>query len=210
MAVFANREVDGVRRFRLRGRLSLMLASAALTWATFSLATGQQANAAEVSRVVFRGGPTIVANDPGGSGSVELAFGFRPAEQPPTPWVRSLGTLSYELAVGQILRAGPPDDKVSVLRAGVVWRRHPSFVGKKQFLEWGVGWAVRSESRINGYEMGGSHFLSLQITIGRHFGQNQRRRVALRWQHTSNAGTDTPNPGINLLLLEFGYRFGIQ
>ena len=199
----ANREVEDVRRYRLPGRLPLMLLVTML-----ALAPGHQANATAVSRVVFRGGPTIVANDPGGAGSVELAFGFRPDEQPEAPWVRSLGTLSYELSVAQLVRAGPPDDEVSVLRAGVVWRRHPAFVGDDQFLEYGVGWAVRSESLVNGNKMGGSHFLSLQVTIGRHFGPDRRRRVALRWQHTSNAGTDTPNPGINLLLLEFGVRFG--
>lgn len=61
------------------------------------------------------------------------------------------------------------------------------------------------EDRFDGVEFGGSfHFTShigLALRIGPH------AHIGYRYQHTSNASIEDPNPGIDLHMLELGYRF---
>lgn len=44
--------------------------------------------------------------------------------------------------------------------------------------------------------------------VGRFLDYKQRASIALRYQHFSNGGIDSPNPGENFAQLRFSYQFG--
>lgn len=200
------REPAARNRAQRHRRVPPWAAGGLLVLVTLVFASG--AAAAELSRIVLRGGPTVGGNDPGGADAVDLAIGIEPARAP--GWLRVLGErVQFEFSGGWLVNAEPPKDALAVGRAGLVWRFHPAFLREHRFLEAGPGIAYRSGDRVNGRDQGTKAQFSLQVTIGTHFGPDlRRRRLALRWQHTSNAGTGRPNPGLDLLLLEVGYRWG--
>lgn len=175
--------------------------------ATAILAFAAESAAADLDRLTLRAGPTVPWNDPGEAHAVAVAVGIRP-DSPPAG-LRLLGNeVSYELAVGRLIDAGPPNDSSDFVRAGVAWRYDLPLLPGGSFVELGPGVTVRADERVNGYRQGGKFFFTLQGTVGTHFGPSRRARLALRWQHTSNAGITLPNPGINLLMVEVGYRWG--
>lgn len=45
------------------------------------------------------------------------------------------------------------------------------------------------------------------LAIGRSFGAKNEHEVSLRWQHSSNGGAKHPNPGLDIGLVRYAYRF---
>ncbi len=46
-----------------------------------------------------------------------------------------------------------------------------------------------------------------QPGVGRSFGSDGRHKLSLRFQHYSNAGIKSPNPGEDFLQLRYAWRF---
>lgn len=156
--------------------------------------------------MLLRAGPTINGNDPGNADLVALAVELDP-RTPPT-WLTYPGDdLHYELTVGRIIDAEPPEDSVAFVGTGIDWHYRPALLPDPAFIEIGPAVTVRSEDRINGVAQGGDFFFTLQTTLGTYLGASGRGRLALRLEHTSNAGIERPNPGINAFMLELGYRW---
>lgn len=73
------------------------------------------------------------------------------------------------------------------------------------FVEAGFGPNVMSETRFAGYD------ISTALQFGSHIGMgyvfNKKHQVTLRASHFSNASIKQPNDGLNILQLDYAYRF---
>ncbi|MFT3906113.1 MAG: acyloxyacyl hydrolase [Steroidobacteraceae bacterium] len=123
------------------------------------------------------------------------------------------GTITgfHETSFGRwITRRAGDEGSAWATQAGItpVLRLQPASRGGQWFVEAGVGLNMilplyRSDDKRFSTEFNfGDH-----AAIGRYFGSGQRREVALRVQHFSNAGLDHPNPGENFLQLRYALRF---
>jgi hypothetical protein len=89
-----------------------------------------------------------------------------------------------------------------------VLRLYPDSWGGRWFVEGGIGFNVlqpiyRSASkRFSTAFNFGDH-----LAIGRRFGRDARQELALRFQHFSNAGIKSPNPGENFVQLRYSLYF---
>jgi len=89
-----------------------------------------------------------------------------------------------------------------------VLRFFPGHGGTRWFGEFGLGAnyitpVYQGEGKSFSTEFNfGDH-----IAIGRILGSHRLASVALRFQHFSNAGLETPNPGENFLQLRYTYQF---
>lgn len=79
--------------------------------------------------------------------------------------------------------------------------------GVAPFSEIGVGGHMLSDDDIGERKLGSNFQLASHIGLGLGFGERGRYEVAYRFQHLSNAGTNSPNNGLDLHLLRFGYHF---
>ena len=107
---------------------------------------------------------------------------------------------SAELAAGTLRAAGT---RGYLGRLGGTLAYHTP--GGRWVFEVGTSIAGLSESRFGDYDLGGqvqfvSH-LGLRLHLGEAFA------LGYRVQHLSNAGLDTPNPGLDSQALELRYRF---
>jgi hypothetical protein len=79
--------------------------------------------------------------------------------------------------------------------------------GFAPFSEVGVGGHLLSEDVIGKRELGTGFQLASHIGVGLGFGEKGRYELAYRFQHLTNAGIKSPNNGLDLHLLSFGYHF---
>jgi opacity protein-like surface antigen len=72
------------------------------------------------------------------------------------------------------------------------------------YVEFGVG---ANLTDLDVREIGGRFQFSLQGGVGirKAIGKNSDLKVGVRWYHLSNAGTDSPNTGLNNYLITVGY-----
>jgi hypothetical protein len=89
-----------------------------------------------------------------------------------------------------------------------VLRLHPDGWGGRCFVEVGIGanllvpiYRTSSKSFSTTFNFGD------HLAVGRQFGERGRHVIALRFQHFSNAGIESPNPGENFLQLRYVGRF---
>ena len=78
----------------------------------------------------------------------------------------------------------------------------------KWFVDFGAHPTFISQSRFEGKNLGGQVFFTSHLGFGAYVGQQRRTSLLLRYQHTSNAGLDDNNPGVDMLGLVFSYNFG--
>ncbi len=89
-----------------------------------------------------------------------------------------------------------------------VLRLYPRSWGGRWFLEGGIGFnflqpIYRSASKSFSTTFNfGDH-----LAVGRRFGRDRRHELALRFQHFSNAGIRSPNPGEDFLQLRYSWYF---
>ena len=89
-----------------------------------------------------------------------------------------------------------------------VLRLHPLSGGGRWFVEIGIGANLlvpvysTSSKRFSTTFNFGDH-----LAVGRQFGERGRHELALRFQHFSNAGIKSPNPGEDFLQLRYIRRF---
>jgi hypothetical protein len=158
-------------------------------------------SAAELDSVRLRvGAPSDTGDVNGGA----LALTFTPKTKP--VWLRWIGEdLHVESAVSVWSNAGPDGD-VYTAHLGPAWRFQPEWLGSHAFLEAGTGIAWVSERRVEGSDLGSRWHFTTHATVGYEIGPRRRWHVGLRVRHTSNAGFASPNPGLDIVMLELGYR----
>ena len=115
--------------------------------------------------------------------------------------------MHYEAAVSFWSDASPDGD-VYTTHFGPVWHFRPRFLGARGFIEAGTSLAYISEREVNGRDLGSQGHFTTHAAIGFELGAQRHWHSALRVRHSSNAGFTSPNPGLDIVMLEFGYRFG--
>ncbi len=75
----------------------------------------------------------------------------------------------------------------------------------RYYLEAGVGATVFSRTRFADKRISTAFQFGDHIGIGMHL--NDQSRLSLRFSHYSNAGIKRPNPGLNILQLNYSYQF---
>ncbi len=78
----------------------------------------------------------------------------------------------------------------------------------KWFVDFGVHPTFISQSRLEGKNLGGEVFFTSHLGFGAYLDRQRKISLLLRYQHTSNAGLDDRNPGVDMLGLTFSYNFG--
>jgi len=80
--------------------------------------------------------------------------------------------------------------------------------GFRPFLEAGIGLHYLTDKHFTTKDFSTNFQFGDHIGMGVQFGQNHHLRLAYQFQHLSNAGMGSPNPGINFHLLNFGVKLG--
>jgi hypothetical protein len=102
-----------------------------------------------------------------------------------------------------IIRA--PDKTRPLVSIGPVWRLTPP--GRELFVELGVAPTLIGGTRLDGKDLGGIFHFTSSAAVGTGLARHAAWSAVLRFQHMSNASLRRPNPGLNLLGLDFSYRF---
>jgi len=76
------------------------------------------------------------------------------------------------------------------------------------FVDFGVHPTLLSKSTFDGRHLGGSFHFTSHVGLGAYLGRQKKTSLSLRLQHTSNAGLNRSNPGLDMLGLRFSYHFG--
>ena len=122
----------------------------------------------------------------------QLALAFR--MRPP----RRLRARHLELAFGVI---STPIENRAFVSLGPVWRL--PIASQFLFVELGFSPTIITGSSFNGRDLGGNFHFTSSASIGATFGARKNISIALRVQHTSNAGLSKINPGLDMIGLNF-------
>lgn len=115
------------------------------------------------------------------------------------PPIRFLGSMRSELAVGTIYANG---DWAALVSGGPIWG-FDDIGGSRMFIEFSINPTLLSRTHYDGEDMG-SHFqFTSALVLGRRF---NNWNVALRIQHTSNAGLSDANPGMDMVAVAISRR----
>ncbi|MFT0850097.1 acyloxyacyl hydrolase [Achromobacter sp. F4_2707] len=75
----------------------------------------------------------------------------------------------------------------------------------RYYIEAGIGATVFSRTRFANKDMSTAFQFGDHIGVGMHVTNNSR--VSLRYSHFSNAGIKRPNPGLDILQLNYSYQY---
>lgn len=98
----------------------------------------------------------------------------------------------------------------SLTQAGLLPLLRLRFDGGRSdwFFEGGIGISVMDREHRSGDKVFGSTFNFVDVLgVGRSFGADRRRELAVRISHISNGGFKKPNPGENFLQLRYAMMF---
>lgn len=84
------------------------------------------------------------------------------------------------------------------------FRNH--FWGMRPFLEMGVGFHYLTQKKVSEKNFSTNFQFGDHISVGFEFGKRRDYRINYQFQHLSNGGIESPNPGINFHLISFGAR----
>lgn len=84
-----------------------------------------------------------------------------------------------------------------------IFNRNPG----QWFIDFGVRPTYVSDSGFGGQSLGGNVFFTSYVGLGAFLDGQHRTSLFVRYQHTSNAGLSTANPGVDMLALAFSYYF---
>jgi hypothetical protein len=108
-----------------------------------------------------------------------------------------------EFAVGAFTS---PEDSRAMISAGPSWQ-FPLSDGNT-VLRLGIAPTLISGSTFDDDDLGGNFHFTSFLGIASQFGKNNGGTIALRIQHTSNAGIENTNPGIDMVGISINYRLG--
>ncbi len=83
-----------------------------------------------------------------------------------------------------------------------------SYGGFRPFMDAGIGFHYLTDKHFTTKDFSTNFQFGDHIGLGVQFGESHNMRVAYQFQHLSNAGIGSPNPGINFHLLNFGIKLG--
>lgn len=78
--------------------------------------------------------------------------------------------------------------------------------GMRPYTEFGLGFHVLSEDRIENRTLSSTYHFGSHLGIGVIMGGN-RLELGMRYQHLSNSSLETPNPGIDFAIMRIGWLF---
>lgn len=79
--------------------------------------------------------------------------------------------------------------------------------GTQPYVEFGLGFHVLSEDRIEDRTLSSTYHFGSHLGVGLVTGSDRRLDLGLRYQHLSNASLATPNPGIDFAIARLAWRF---
>lgn len=175
----------------------------AVTVIAAAIAAGVPARAAEIGGIQGRYGKT---QDLGSTKTAALSILIEP-DTPPR-WLTFLGDdIHFDATLGVFKDGQRDDNDVFFTHFGPVWHYEPGLLGRRGFVEIGTAPTLLSEDELDGEDIGGRFHMTSHVMLGFELDRRERWRAGLRLQHTSNAGLQDDNPGIDALLFELRYRF---
>lgn len=118
------------------------------------------------------------------------------------PAPRRLRARRLEFATGVFATSSEAKPFVSL---GPVWRL--PLRARRTFVEVGISPTLIFGSNFNGRDLGGNFHFTSSATIGTTLGESEASTLSLRIQHTSNAGLSSPNPGMDMIGVNFAFGF---
>lgn len=112
----------------------------------------------------------------------------------------------WELQLGQW---SAPAGTITDVSLTPVFRLEPSRApgqasGHSYYIEAAIGFHLLSGRRVSSRRKFSTRFqFGDHVGVGVRFGERRRHDLGVRLQHLSNANIDTPNPGINFVLLRY-------
>ncbi|MDZ7829963.1 MAG: acyloxyacyl hydrolase [Halofilum sp. (in: g-proteobacteria)] len=170
--------------------------------AAWLLAMAMPVQAAKLDTVRLRAGLTDADSEVEG-GALALTWDAR-SPLPGLGWIG--GDMHYEAALSGWSNAGPGGDTVYTAHFGPAWRFRPALLGSRGFIEAGTSIAHVSARRVVGKDLGSRWHFTTHATLGLDLGRDRRTHLGLRIRHSSNAGFSSPNPGLDIVMLELGFR----
>lgn len=146
------------------------------------------------------------ANNVGDTTILALGIEFVPGTIP-SPLTLLGDDLSLDLTVGYIDDANDADGGIQYIHLGPTWHYRPAILWSGVHLDVGTAITRLSGDRVNERLLGGHWHFTSHVSLGHDFGEARRWHAAIRLQHTSNASTQDPNPGLDVPMLELGYHF---
>lgn len=125
----------------------------------------------------------------------------------PRPFSLLADDLSYDLTLGHIRASGSDETDIEYIHFGPTWHYRPAIFWAGAHVEIGTAITRLSEDQLSERILGGRWHFTSHLTLGHHYGKGRRWHAAVRLQHTSNASTQRPNPGLDIPMLELGYHF---
>lgn len=108
-----------------------------------------------------------------------------------------------DLTLGVITASGESRPFVSL---APVWQ--VPVLGDNTLIKFSFGPTLLAGSTFSGRDMGGNFHFTSAAAIEAALGAQRSLTLALRIQHTSNAGLNNTNPGMDIVGISFGYNFG--
>ncbi len=113
---------------------------------------------------------------------------------------------SLNLSSGWLERG---DDTANFVSFGPSYRMHFSKRDTgRWFADFGIQPTYIGQSRYGGKALGGRFFFTNYLGVGAYLGRKRRASFLIRYQHTSNAGLDDTNPGVDMVALTLSYQIG--
>lgn len=103
------------------------------------------------------------------------------------------------------------DKTASYISIGPSWQHQ--FMrsnGREWFMDYGLHPTVISRTSFDGTRIGGSFHFTSHFGIGAYLTRDRQMSLALRYQHTSNAGLRSRNPGIDMVAVVFRQDFDFE
>ncbi len=131
-----------------------------------------------------------------------ILFSYRVRSESNRFWIPS----SLELSAGWLERG---TDKSEFVIFGPSYRMNLS---RSDFGRWFADFGSQptyiSKSTFNGKTLGGKFFFTTYLGVGAYLDKQRKTSFLLRYQHTSNAGLDGDNPGVDMIGVTLSYHFG--
>jgi lipid A 3-O-deacylase len=148
----------------------------------------------------------------GGAGPKDSLAGLSVGAQWPWAWRSGFAGGEFSAATEVFLSAWRADaaggGHRSYLQAGVVPMFRWTPAQSAWFFEAGIGLSILDKEYVSANRRQGSQWnFSDNFAVGRSFGERNEQEISLRWQHSSNAGIEKPNPGIDLLMVRYTTKF---
>ncbi len=127
---------------------------------------------------------------------------YRISNQSASSWIPS----SLDLTAGALERGS---DAGSFISFGPSYRYNMGKTGAgRWFVDVGMHPTYVAKSTYGGRTLGGNFHFTSYLGLGGYLGRQKKTSVLIRYQHTSNAGMNTPNPGLDMMGLTISYHFG--